>query len=301
MTVLLTGGSGFIGTHVLQELINREIEVVCLYNKAIPKIDSDLVSFKQFDLLNASNADFTKLFKETHPSHCLHMAWYTNHTDYLINEINNDWKDASIKLIHSFYGTGGKRFLGTGTCIEYDTKISGFYNEDSTPLKPNTLYAKCKLDVYRFLMEASANLEKSAAWARIFFVYGPNDRNNRLIPYIIDQLKNNKKASPRYGGLMRDYNFVLDLAKQLVDILLSDVTGAVNTGSGINYQIQDFFTLIGELMGAESLVDHNNYLPENQPKVIAADISKYLRLVNSLFIPTSLKSGLDQTINAVLS
>src|SRR5690349_3080162 len=154
--VLVTGATGFIGSAIVRRLAEEGHEAIAF----------------EGDLLRDGPFDPTSL----RATHCIHAAWYTNHSDYLTHELNSAWTAASLRLAHAFSDAGGRRFVGLGTCLEYDVADAGGpCSEDETPLRPDTPYARSKLDLYEALRQRG----DSFAWARVFFVYGPGDRPGR--------------------------------------------------------------------------------------------------------------------------
>src|SRR5207253_10720522 len=161
-------------------------------------------------------------------SHCINAAWYTNHADYLVHDVNREWVAASLRLADAFAQAGGQRFVGLGSCLEYDVANAAGPLAEASPLKPDTLYARCKVELFEALDRRGLDF----AWARIFFVYGPGDRGGRLVPIILDKFSRGEATGPTFGGLRRDYIHVDDLAGQLVRIALADTRGAINCGTG---------------------------------------------------------------------
>ena len=101
-------------------------------------------------------------------------------------------------------------------------------NENSTPLKPGTPYGNCKLALQRKLAEMNLNW----AWGRIFFLFGAHEHPGRLISSVINSLIESDSADCSHGGQIRDFMFVKDVADAFVDLLDSEVKGAVNIASG---------------------------------------------------------------------
>lgn len=249
--VLVTGAGGFIGQAVVRRLVDEGHEAVPFHG----------------DLL-AAELPFIAL---SEASHCIHAAWYTNHADYLTHEINREWASAGRRLASQFFHHGGQRFLGLGTCLEYDVATAdGPCAEDRTPLHPETLYARCKLD----LSKALEQIDDRCAWARVFFVYGPGDRAGRLIPGMIDRFSRGETGGPTYGGLRRDYIHVDDLAGQLVRIALSDVSGAINTGTGEAPMLSTMFAEAARALGQPDLALSNDETGA-QPPLIQADMTRF--------------------------
>ena len=249
--VLVTGASGFIGSAIVRRLVAE---------------GHDAVAFRG-DLLAVDPPDLSS----ARATHCIYAAWYTNHADYLTNAINREWTTASLKLADAFSAGDGQRLVGLGTCLEYDVaNANGPCSENRTPLRPESRYAQCKLDLFEALKQRGGDF----AWARVFFVYGPGDRPGRLVPRMIEQFSRGEIAGPSYGGLRRDYIHVDDLAGQLVRIALSDVSGAVNTGTGQAPTLSEIFAAGAEAIGRPELARANEDTGE-QPPIIQADMTCY--------------------------
>jgi nucleoside-diphosphate-sugar epimerase len=252
---LVTGAGGFIGSAIVRRLTEEGHEAVAFRG--------DLLSVGPSDLASAR------------ATHCIHAAWYTNHADYLTHDINRSWMSASLKLADLFADAGGERFVGIGTCLEYDVaRADGPCSEDTTPLGPHNIYARSKLDLFEALQCRGGNF----AWARVFFVYGPRDRPGRLVPNMIEEFSRGREAGPKCGALRRDYIHVDDLAGQLVNIALSDCFGAVNTGTGLAPTLSEIFVAGAQAFGRPELARVNGET-DGQPLIIQADMSRFRRVV----------------------
>lgn len=243
--VLVTGATGFIGSVVMRRLSDYGHEAIAL--------KADLLADTLPQLPSAT--------------HCIHCGWYTNHADYLVHEVNREWVSATLRLADAFPG----RFVGLGTCLEYDVaNAAGPLAEDSA-LNPQTLYARCK----RELFDALRQRDRDFAWARVFFVYGLGDRGGRLIPTMIASFAKGEAAGPTYGGLRRDYIHVDDLAAQIVRIALSDVRGPINTGTGEAPSLSDIHAAGARAFGRPELAMANDETGD-QPPLIHADLTRFL-------------------------
>ncbi len=296
--VLLTGPTGFIGRFVLEELIDRGCEVHCLNFNDSPHLKHERVFTHQFNLLDieALGAKLESLLEQTGAKQCIHLAWYTGHSDYLTSEVNQSWLEASKRFTNGFYKGSGERLVAAGTCIEYDLSLEQVCVEGSTPLKPDTLYAQCKVELQQHLESVATANGKSWGWGRIFFVYGPQDRPQRLIPYIIRQLQKDEMAEPHFGGLKRDFVLVTDVARYFCDLLESEFSGCVNFGSGEISSVQQVFDTVGEILGKPNLIGNNSNIGTSgtEQRLIAADMSAFRARVNNRK-STSLIDGIRQT------
>src|SRR4249919_1335262 len=143
---LVTGATGFIGSAIVRRL----------------ERDGHGVVAQRIDLLAASDDELADFVGNADASHCIHAAWYTNHADYLTHAINRDWLAASLRLARAFPG----RFVGLGTCLEYDVADATGPLAENAPLRPETLYARCKRELFEGLSASGSDF----AWVRVFLV-----------------------------------------------------------------------------------------------------------------------------------
>jgi nucleoside-diphosphate-sugar epimerase len=292
--VLLTGATGFVGSAVLRRLLLEGHEVVALHASRQP--GHEQAEWRKFDILTASADEVARLVENAAVSHCVHAAWYTNHSDYLIAAVNREWMSATLRLAEGFRSGGGERFIGLGTCLEYDQEADGGrFSEARTPLRPETLYARCKTETFERLVAAASSDRCDFAWARLFFVYGPGDRDGRLIPYILGSLRKGVRVGPRYGGLRRDYIHVDDLAGQLSRIMIADFQGPVNCGTGEAEPIDRIFRIAGNLMDRLDLVDSNDNVTSDESVRIEADMELFRARIGDP-ATRSLQQGIGELI-----
>jgi nucleoside-diphosphate-sugar epimerase len=136
----------------------------------------------------------------------------------------------------------------------------------------------------------------SIACGRPFYIYGPNEHVERLVPYVITNLLNNEAVMCRNGSLIRDYLYVEDVADAFVSLLISDIEGVVNIASGQPITIRDLVNYIAEKINKKSLVQiNNNSTDKNQAKSVLASTKRLNYEVQWLPI-YSLDAALDKTL-----
>lgn len=241
--VLLTGATGFIGRNVVNELLQKGYKVYAPSNSvSLPEMDN-LVQIK-LDLFDTAAVE--KFLEENKFENLIHLAWYTGPKCHS-SEVNLDWTSLSLNLLKSFHKFGGKKFLMTGSVSEYDFSY-GYLKEDSTPLTNPSLYGKCKSSIYKIVSTYAMQTGMDFKWARIFNLYGPNEKKSRLMPSVICSILNNEDVKVSTCTKTQDYLHVFDTASGIVDLFESEVQGAVNISSGTPLKIRLIVEKIAELM-----------------------------------------------------
>ncbi len=287
--ILLTGSTGFVGRPTLLALARQGHEVHAISRAGDAGVEG--VHWHAVDLLGDH-----EVMEEIRPEVLIHLAWYAEHGKFWDAPENLPWVEASLRLLRRFEEAGGRRALIAGTCAEYEWGGQEDLREDHTPLRPASLYGVCK-DALRRIAEAyAAQSELELAWARLFFMYGPDEAPGRLVPAVIRPLLRGHPAQTTAGGQVRDFMHVEDVARALVAIAQSPVTGAVNVASGRPVALAEVIDLIGELTGAGELVERGaRPTPPSDPPRIVADVGRLEREVG-FHSEIGLREGLASTI-----
>lgn len=234
MRIIVTGATGFIGREVVPLLCDEGHDVHALGRS---EGSDGRVHWHREDLLDGT--DRRRILSEIGASHLLHLAWYAEPPRYWTAIENFDWLEASLRLVRNFAETGGQRAVIAGTCAEYDWSAPRL-DETTTPLLPATLYGEAKASLYRLLTRANAVLGLSVASGRVFNVYGPFERPQRLLGTLIRAAQERQPAHFSAGTQLRDFIHVRDVARAFVALLHSRIDGAVNIGSGDPVSVRRF-------------------------------------------------------------
>jgi nucleoside-diphosphate-sugar epimerase len=279
MIVLLTGVTGFIGSHVARALVRLGHEVHATFrpssdHRRIADLGAGVILHKGFMDTVPVDPDVT-----------IHLAWYTVPGQYLEAPENIECLDASRRLLARVRG----RVICTGTCFEYDTRV-GLLREDS-PTLPTTLYAQCK-DVLRKEVVERPN----GVWLRLFYQYGPWEDPRRMIPSAIQAVLRGEVVRATAGEQQRDYLHVEDVAAAVCAVAESRLEGVVNVGSGAPTTVREIMTTIGEYGHRPDLIrlGEMEYYP-GEPMLVTAEVGK---LRSTGWAPTvSLGYGLRRTFD----
>lgn len=258
--ILVTGAGGFIGRHAVPALEGRGFEVLTPSHTELDVLDRDSV---------------TRAMRRLAPTHVLHFAWIATPGVYPEAPENEAWKDASLHLFREAVANGATRLVGVGSCFEYtwpDTPCV----EDATPTDAaSTFYGRMKNECRKGLMDIAAESGVSAAWGRIFFLYGPGEPEKKLMASVILSLLKGETAQCTHGEQIRDFSYVQDVGEAFAAIADSDVAGAVNVASGEAVAMKDLIMTAARLIGAEDKVALGaREAPANEPPVITADVTK---------------------------
>lgn len=296
--VLITGASGFIGNRCLRPLLDKGFEVHALPSRPVVTMAAEAASpltWHRLDLLVAGAA--SALLRELRPTHLLHLAWCAKPGEFWSSEDNFLWLSASQELFRAFYANGGQRAVGVGTCAEYQ-RVEEDCDELHTPLHPDTIYGRCKLAASLVLEAAAVASRGSAAWARVFFPYGPGEPAGRFIPSLIRGLLSGEAVACSHGSQIRDFIHVDDAARGLVELLCCDATGAFNMGSGRATSLREVAGLVTARLGRAELVQFGaRPAPTGDPLRVVADMGR-TKSATGWQPAMSLEQGIDHTIAA---
>jgi nucleoside-diphosphate-sugar epimerase len=291
--VLLTGGTGFIGRQAVRFLAERGFEVHLVSRKQESGRKMG-IHCHQADLFDEETIN--DLLKKVRPTHLLHFAWYAEHGKFWDSSENLRWVAASLSLLLNFAAAGGKRFVGAGTCAEYDW-TDGHCVENQTRLTAQSLYGVCKGGLREIAQKFSEQAGLSMAWGRVFHLYGPYESPARFVPSVIVPLLNGEPALCTHGQQLRDLLHVEDVASAFAALLDSEVTGPVNVASGRETPLKDAAALIAERIGRSDLLRlAARPAAADDPRRITADV-KRLRDEVRWRPKYDLESGLQEAID----
>ena len=301
-TAVVTGGAGFIGSHLCHKLLNEGFKVICIDNLITGNLNN-INKIKEHNNFSFINHDVTKFISlEGKVNFILHFASPASPSDYLEFPIQT-LKVGSLGT-HNALGLAKEKkatFLLASTSEIYgDPQIhpqSEDYWGHVNPIGPRGVYDEAKRFAEALSMAYHRHHKVDTRIARIFNTFGPNMRTNdgRAIPnFIIQSLKDQPVTVYGDGTQTRSFCYISDMIDGLFKLLMSGITSPLNLGSAEEISISELANEIIQLNNSVSKIIFKN-LPENDPKVRQPDITK-AREELKWEPKVSLKDGLNKTI-----
>lgn len=305
--VLVTGGDGFIGSHLTELLVREGYSV-----KSLSQYNSfnnwgwleDVECIERVEVCNGDIRD---------PHYCKHITKDVDIVFHLAALIAipysyvapDSYVDTNIKgtlnICQAALENGVKRVIHTSTSEVYGTAQYVPIDENH-PLQPQSPYSASKIGADAMAMSFFNAFDLPVTVARPFNTYGPRQSARAVIPTIISQIASGKKEI-KLGDVTptRDFNYVADTCRGFLLLAQTDkaVGETVNIGSNFEISIEDTLNLIRELMNSEVifLADEKRLRPEKSEVFrLWCDNSKIAELTN--FKPEyDIRKGLQATID----
>lgn len=301
-TVLVTGGAGFIGSHLCELFLKDGFKVICLDNfiTGVRENIEPLFSNSRFSLIEHNITQ--PIFIDEKIDYLLHFASPASPVDYLNFPIQT-LKVGSLGT-HNCLGLAKAKkavFLLASTSEVYGDPLMHPQREDYwgnvNPIGPRGVYDEAKRFAEAIVMAYHRVHGVQTRIVRIFNTYGPRMRleDGRAIPNFITQALKNKAITIYGDGMQtRSFCFVSDLAAGIKSLLLSEESLPVNLGNPCEMSLKGLAETIKKITGSRSSLIHEA-LPVDDPRQRKPDIAK-AQTVLGWEPRVDLEDGLSQTI-----
>ena len=253
--VLLTGPTGFVGRQVLRVLGEKGVRVRVVVREGqqgrlgtLNNIDAIVTTP---DLFAQDSNWWANVCQGV--STVIHVAWYAEPGKYLQSAKNFDCLIGTLNLTKGLAQAGVKRFIGIGTCFEYE--LTGGLLSVDTPLRPLTPYAGTKAAAFTALFQCLPQQGVEFAWCRLFYLYGEGEDPRRLVPYLRSKLTAGEPAQLTYGKQIRDFLDVRDAGQMIAEVALGCQQGPINICSGVPITVRQLSEKIADEYGRRDLLE----------------------------------------------
>lgn len=255
--ILVTGGAGFIGSHLVKQLLESNYHVLVIDDLSVGKIDL-LPSFSEkFDFVKADINDklvLANTMEKFKPEVVIHLAAihfipYCNEHPMRASEVNIM---GTRNLLECCRKVRPDILFFTSSSAVYPIRDGA--NAENSPIGPTDIYGITKVIGEDLVSLFHWETGTKTIVGRFFNVYGPNETNPHVIPEVIDQLSSGRREI-ELGNLSpkRDYIHVLDIVSAII-ALLEQFNGKFdifNIGCGREYSVGEIVEECAQIIGQE--------------------------------------------------
>ncbi|TCR61506.1 NAD(P)-dependent oxidoreductase [Bosea sp. BK604] len=291
--IVVIGATGFIGSHLAPALALHGSNVVCVSRNIRNR---QFLTSKNmiWDECDASNrADIKRIINRYNPKIIYHLTSDSKGgraITLIPDSIQNDLM-ATINILLESAQAGGIHVVMTGS-VEEPGK------DDKYPCSPYAA-AKAASTAYARMISSISGLEVSIL--RLMMVYGPNQKNYKVLPYVINQLRDGQLAELGSGARALDWVYVDDVIDAFLRAGSLPWTSAdpIDIGTGSLMRLRDCLEMIGELMGRADLLRFGAIDNRAQEREDSAD-TELARLRLGWKAKTNFRDGIQATINSII-
>lgn len=290
--VLITGASGFLGSHVVKELAAlNQYEIIAVTSGKRKTSFPHGVTVEEVNLL--SEEARSSLLRCVKPDIICHFAWVQDNSDYRYSSENLRWLEASISLLRVFVEQGGRCFLFSGSSTEYGE--GGGMESEIVRNRVMSMYGATKRAFSSILSEYCTNRKVQYIDARYFTIFGEGDPHEfGAVPESISCFLQDKPFVCKAPNTIRDYIYVDDAARATVALATGNFCGSVNIASGQPRLMRDVFELIANIMDKSELLSFGS---DNQPSQILVGDVRVLKEAVGFLPESSFEENMKKTIN----
>ncbi len=286
LRTLITGGAGFLGSHLCELLIEKGHQVICMDNLITGSIENiDHIRDKNFHFIEHDVTNY--IYIKGNLDYILHFASPASPVDYTNMPIQT-LKVGSLGT-HKALGLAKEkkaRFLLASTSEVYGDPLVHPQSEDYwgnvNPIGPRGVYDEAKRFAEAISMAYHRYHNVDTRIARIFNTYGPRMRKDdgRVVPTFISQAINNEPITVYGNGKQtRSFCYISDLVEGIYKLLVSDEPNPVNIGNDSEITILDFAKKVIDLTNSKSDIIFKE-LPIDDPKTRRPNIEKAKKVLD---------------------
>lgn len=291
MSILITGGAGFIGSSLADRLLENGEKIIVIDNfypnydkekNVLPHIKNQYYKLYRADICDKESIQ--KIFKAEKIDAVVHLAAsvnirnsFNNPAEYVKNNI-----EGTLNILEIMKTDNIKKLVFASSSSVYGNSDKNILSESNQNCSPISVYGVTKLACEKLLYEYSKNFNINVVALRFFTVYGPKQRPDLVIRKFYSMIKNNEPVSIYGDGTtFRDYTYIDDIIDGIIAALNYNKTPyeIINLGSGRQTSLNDMIKILENAMGKNV---QKEYLPPQRGDIekTLADISKAQDLLN---------------------
>ncbi|WP_440650500.1 NAD-dependent epimerase/dehydratase family protein [Candidatus Pelagibacter sp. HIMB1495] len=289
--ILVVGGTGFIGFHLIKYCVEKKFDVTCISTK--PPDQSRKVKKVKYIYSDISNKKNLQKKIKSKYDYVINLGGYVDHSN--IKKTYNSHFIGCKNLYSVVKHPKLKLFVQMGSGLEYGKNISPL--KESDKCKPSANYGRSKYLATEFLLKKYKEENFPVVIFRLFQAYGPNQSINRIIPITINNCLKGKKFPCTPGNQLRDFIFIDDVVNAIcLSFYNKNVIGEIfNIGTNKPKKVKEVVLSIKKIISKGSPQFGKIKMRKDEIKILFPEIKKIKKILN--WKPKiSLINGLNKTI-----
>ena len=282
---ILIIGHGFIAKSIIARLVNEGHEVTVFSRNLVENSQArqelgDIFDFSRFSKVLARKFEIV-----------IHTAWITTYDIYRNDVSNLKYAEFTKNLAQYLIHSDINHLVVLGSCAEYGIQYAPS-TAGLTRTNPQSIYAEQKVEAFNATKEILEGSSVRFTWARIFYPYGPNQDQSRLIPYLINELEAGK--TPLLMDLTSVYDWITtrDIASAISWVIQQDLPTEIDIGTSVGFTNLELLEALGDLLQISSQINYSEIQKAEATQMFV--VGKNSPLFGSGWLPDdSLRAGLD--------
>ena len=291
--ILIPGGTGFLGYH-LALFCKKKGWIIHSLSQFKPKKNRKVPGVKYIfcDIRNK------KRLKDKLNNYYDYIVNFSGYVDHSKNKsITKIHFQGCKNLVSNFQNNKPRKFIQIGSSIEYGKRKSPQKEISIRKIDTLSVYGNAKLKSTLFLLSLFKKQSFPSTILRLYLVYGPNQDNNRLIPYVISNSLKGKKFNCSPGNQFRDFTYIKDVITAIYKTIKSKKSNGevINIGFGRPIKIKDAIQKIVKYVGKGEPIFSKLKIRNDEPLTLYPNINKAKKILN--WSPKiSFRKGIKKTI-----
>lgn len=249
MRILLTGANGFLGSHLLHKLFqDHDVSIILRKNSNIQRISSILQSNK-IDILyidSTNNTSIESFFKNKNFELIIHCATNYDRKNHYFFDVFESNVLFPLKLLE----------IGLHNGLQYFINTDSYFNKENLTYNALPNYSKTKKLFLHYLQEVGQSI--SIINMRLEHIYGPNDNDDKFIPFLYNKLIKNAPIPLTYGHQKRDFVYIDDVINTFIKIINNlrmtkhSYFKTLEIGSGKSIYLKKFIETMASMLNSTS-------------------------------------------------
>ena len=238
--VLVLGANGFIGFHLVNELISNKIPVTALVRNNSPT--KCLKKIGCYNIINTNNLNDSSIIRQllvSKPKYVVNCIWEKTKSDNLMSLRNTQMLTDILNLTKEINSEG---FINLGTYQEYGA-LNESIDEKQSP-SPYTNFGKLKLAHCLTLLEISKSFNLKACHLRLAETYSSTKPDSFIFKSLIKCISTSDNKSFSFPNKKNDYIYVSDVCRAIIYLIKSSASGIFNVGTGQSFPNKDLVNMI---------------------------------------------------------